>query len=323
MKRIHALGLCLAAAFALSALAMSTSAFAGEYGQCRELTKTTTPKAKHGKYEEGNCVKLAVKVKNGKEEPDDKGNFEWFPGPSPSCVYEKKKGAFTEEGCKTYYEKTKKGVKVKEKKGNYEFASCASEAAPNGCAEQASSTGPATLATEQGTVKCKASTDSGTITGVKSDTDTVSFTGCELLGSECTSLNTTSKGEIKTFLLETTLIEHGEKGLSGLEPKEGEAWVQFANVAGKESPWNAKFGCSGIGYFEVDGSVSGPITPLNVSTEEFHVKVEKGLGEQDLKASICTSPEYTTCPFPNLAATQSAENAVTKDAAGEKNEVKT
>lgn len=311
MKRIHALGLCLAAGLALAAFALPSSAFAGEYGQCKELTKTTNPKAKHGKYTEGNC--LTLYEKKGKIEA--KGNFEWFPGPSPSCVAVKSKGKYKDAAC------TEEDVVKGKGKGHFERLAC--YGAGNGCAEQTSSTGKAKLSTEAGEITCSASTGIGAITGPKSDTETVSFTGCESLGAKCTSVNTTKEGEIKTFLLETTLIDHGEKGLSGLEPKEGEAWVQFSNQHGAEAPWNAKFACAGVGFFEVDGSVSGPITPVNTSASEASVKVEKGVAEQDLKTTICTSPTCESKLAENLASTQSAENAKTKDAEGETSEVKT
>ena len=135
-------------------------------------------------------------------------------------------------------------------------------------------------------------------------------------------MNTTTEGEIKTFLLETTLLDHGEKGASGLEPKEGEAWVQFSNKAGVEAPWNAKFACAGVGFFEVDGTVSGKITPVNTTTSEFSIAVEKGVAEQDLKTTICSTPTCELKLAENLASTQSAENAKTHTAEGETGQVK-
>jgi hypothetical protein len=103
MKRIGIVGLCFAAIFALSAMAAS-SAYAGEYGVCKELTKETTPKAKHGKYEEMKCVKLYEK--GGKAVA--KGSFEWFPG-SPDCVKVKKGGEFTNADCTDLASKDGKG----------------------------------------------------------------------------------------------------------------------------------------------------------------------------------------------------------------------
>jgi len=139
-------------------------------------------------------------------------------------------------------------------------------------------------------------------------------------GAPCTSLQ---KGEtaknITTEVLETTLIDEGEKGLSGLEPKKGEVWEQFANVKGANAPYNARFDCAGIGFLRTKGSVSGIIEPTNVSTFEFKTKIEKGVAEQDLETEACTSETFETCgPFEK--GTQNVESGKTHN--GEETEIR-
>ena len=57
------------------------------------------------------------------------------------------------------------------------------------------------------------------------DKDTFTFMGCKLKPFElvCTSYGA-KEGEIVTNELASQLIDHGEKGLSGKEPAEGEVW---------------------------------------------------------------------------------------------------
>jgi hypothetical protein len=277
LKRIRIMGLCIVAALALSAIAAS-SASAGEYGQCVAKKK--------GSYADPNCQTLAKK---------GKGKFAWAPGPSPSCVAVKK-GEWTDSGCTV--KASKKG------KGKFERVACF----PN-CAGYTSTTGEAKLVTALGTVKCVGSTDVGRITGPKSDLDTVSFFGCETKGAKCTSLRgAKAEGEIVTNELETTLIDHGEKGLSGLEPKAGEVWVQFSNAKLAHAPYLAEFGCAGVGFFRVKGSVSGVNTGnVNVMSKTSKQKFAPGVGEQDLLTDVCTTSAFTECPAKEIASTQEAE----------------
>src|ERR1019366_7957236 len=167
MKRIEIAGLCLVIAFALSAMVGASVAQAGEYGQCVAKKK--------GNYTEGNCQAVAEK----KGIPDHKGNFEWVPGASPTCVKQAKaRFEWTNETCTMHSVKikVKKGVEkvTLTKKGRYE-----KEPGPG----YTSTTGTATLAI----AVCAASTDVGEVTGLKTDVDTVTFTGCNTLGAKCTS----------------------------------------------------------------------------------------------------------------------------------------
>jgi hypothetical protein len=287
MKRTSIVGLCLFAGFTFTAT-ISSTAYAGEWGVCKLLTKETTPKAKHGWFTESNCQ--TVYTKKGKEEA--RGSYEFFPGPHPSCVAARK-GEYTNSDC------TEKAAM--KGRGKFEREPCYGSG--NGCAELHGSTGVVELSTEVGTVRCSAGTYGGVTTGATSGKRTFSFTGCEAFGAKCTSLNGAKEGEITTYEVEGRLIDNGETGLGGKEPKTLEVWEQFANQHGAEAPWIMKFGCAGVGYFEVDGSFSGKLSPINVMTASWKGDFEAGVGEQDVLVSVCTSPEYKECPAENLPST--------------------
>ncbi len=145
----------------------------------------------------------------------------------------------------------------------------------------------ATLVGEAGNITCSKSTDAGEVTGVKSDVDTTSFTGCVLSITKESCQNTANKGEIVTTHNVTTLIDHGEKGESGKEPAEGEVWTQYTGQPGTIG-FNgapevlAEWECSGI-PFVTDGSLSGPTTEdVNVMSTKSKTVFSASGGEQDL-----------------------------------------
>lgn len=309
MKRIQVLGVCLVAMLAVGALA-SASASASSYGQCRELTKVSTPKTKHGKYEDSSCTKLY----EHKGKVEEKGNYEYFPGAPLDCVYVKKGGKYTDEKCEHLSEKKGKPVA----KGAYERASCYGSG--QGCDEETSATGPTKLISSAGEgteITCKGSTDTGLITGERTGTDAVSYGGCSFEEAVCTSAGAANEGEIATYPLETSLIGHGEKGLGGAEPASGEAWEQFANQKGTEAPLIAKFVCKEAAatiYLKVSGSLSVPLTTLNLMTSEVGQKFAVGAGEQALKLTACLTATYTKCLVKEAPATETAEAASFKTA---------
>jgi hypothetical protein len=79
MKRIRIIGVCLVAAFVMSALAVtSASATAPEFGRClKAATKSLT------NYDNAKCIKQAKEDAGTEEEKLKKGNYQWFPGPGP------------------------------------------------------------------------------------------------------------------------------------------------------------------------------------------------------------------------------------------------
>src|SRR6266404_2097549 len=75
MRRIRIVGLCLVAAFVISAIAVtSASAEAPEYGRCLKVT----PKSLSN-YDGAKCTKLASEDPGTEAEKLAKGNFKWFP----------------------------------------------------------------------------------------------------------------------------------------------------------------------------------------------------------------------------------------------------
>jgi hypothetical protein len=272
MKRTSMLGLCVVAAlaaFAISAMAAS-SASAGTYYWCVAQKK--------GNYNAG-CATKSSKPKKGKAELAE----------VKLCVA-KKKGVYENSSCTT--------VDPKKGKGKYEKV-----AGPKVTA----STGEAVLTTPDlgsGAVKCKASTTTGEITGAKTDSERVTFTGCEFetLPCESAGANSTPSGKsgvIITNLLDSKLIDHGEKGPSGLEPATGEVWDSL--TSSEHEPYQAEFNCAGVVFLRSSGTISGVYTAGSVNklstsaTELF----EKGKGEQDLGTEAIEEKGNWVGPFPS------------------------
>jgi hypothetical protein len=143
----------------------------------------------------------------------------------------------------------------------------------------------ATLASAAGTITCKASTTVGEWTGVKTNHEVITFTGCVLsvTSGECHSLEEAEgSGIIKTFE-DTTLIDNGEKGPSGGEPAPGEVWNSFApSATSPYAPFATMFKCAPGVVFRSSGSTSGVVTPVNATTAKFTTVFGEGKGEQDL-----------------------------------------
>jgi hypothetical protein len=282
MKRTRIMGLCVMAAmaaFAMSAIAAS-SASAGTYYTCSAQKK--------GEYTNSTCTTKDAKAK--------KGTYELVVV-SP-CVAQKK-GNYTEAGCKTVAEKKGKP----DHKGKYETATKLNIS---------SVTGAAKLETPElgGTVSCTASTGTGELTGGKTATDVTTFTGCETKGAKCESAGE-PEGTIKTLLLETTLIDNGEKAPDGSSPLAGEVWTLFKGTAA-DGGVQAVFGCAGVGYFETTGTLVGVDGGVNTPSTTGTLNFELGLGEQGLKTEVSSGPEFkageTLGPF---ASTERVKATVT------------
>ncbi len=108
------------------------------------------------------------------------------------------------------------------------------------------------------------------------------FLGCKLKPFElvCKSYGA-KEGEIVTYELGTTLIDHGQKGLSGKEPAAKEVWEQteakgtHTDPVFGPGPWLASFECGGI-PFAVTGSASGVFESAYVNA-----KLKKGKGGKE------------------------------------------
>ncbi len=145
---------------------------------------------------------------------------------------------------------------------------------------------------------CTSSTEVGETTGVKKGRITITLNGCisRLTKESCN--NTATVGQIVTRELETTLIDHGEKGEGGNEPPEGKAWTEITAVGGKGI--QAEFECFDGEPFWLEGSIAG-VTTENVNTMSTKVKTTFNIegGEQDLLASFDNpfNPEVETGPW--------------------------
>jgi hypothetical protein len=163
-----------------------------------------------------------------------------------------------------------------------------------------STTGAAVLKSAAGNITCAKSTDIGKITGSKSDIDQVKFEECVLSATagKCTTTGQTT-GVIRTETLVTTLIDHGEKGLSGLEPALGEVWLQFS--AKPPGTFLANFVCEPGVIFRVKGSVSGIQTgDINVMSLTSTDTFGEGKGEQDLITEFSQDGGQTYTAVPSV-----------------------
>jgi hypothetical protein len=236
MRPVAIMWLCLVAAFALGAIAAPTAQAAPpEYGQCRELTANTTPKAKHGRFTDANCQTLYES--NGKLQ--EKGSYAWYPGPAANCIADKK-GEYTDSAC------TDKAAKAH--KGTFERQACW----PNcekykwGDVDQKLTfTFYTSLPHPVVTVVCDGApgTGHGEISGPKEGkVYNVTFNGCEQFPNdkECQGLDQ-PPGEIETVPLDTELREEST----------GTVYTQYRPSSGHVY---ADLYCQGLGYFEVRGS---------------------------------------------------------------------
>ena len=201
-------------------------------------------------------------------------------------------GEYTGKGCEGSTKVSKEETEKGGKKNKYEW-----EPVAEGSHIKYTSTGKtATLEGEAGDITCKKSADEGEITGPKSDLDKVKFEECAVAGTTEVCLNegtATLKGaDISTGDLHTQLIDHGESGISGDEPAEGEVWTEFyqpeevTGFTGK-GHFLAVFNCHVEGSeipFEVEGSLSGVnnAKDLNKMGTAGEIVFAKGKGEQDL-----------------------------------------
>ncbi len=177
MRRITILTLCAmvtSTTCIVTAMSAQTAvaAQAPEYGQCVLLTKTTIPKTNKGEYERSNCQTVLEAEKKGQEPPKHKGAYEWFPGPSPTCVAHKK-GNYTEGKCETVAGKVKKGHFTPDHKGSYEkecAVSCAGFTTSGAATFYVSGGGPE--------VVCASSEGTGEIASPTEAAEAVAFSGC-------------------------------------------------------------------------------------------------------------------------------------------------
>lgn len=182
---------------------------------------------------------------------------------------------FTEKNCLE--------VVAEGKKGKYEW-----EGAKAGTT-YTSTTGTVVLKGSAGEITCTSSMEAGELTGPRTGTDKFTFQGCVLSVTKEPCSNTAMSGVVETATLATKLIDHGEHGLSGKEPTEGEIWMQYSSDS--EGGVVSEFECSGI-PFKMTGSVSAPVTPVNKAVKpkagkpDFTAAFTETGGEQDLTTTF-------------------------------------
>jgi 6-phosphogluconolactonase (cycloisomerase 2 family) len=242
-----------------------------------------------GKYAEGECA--ARKEKKGKPA----GEYDKVP--VTNCVeVGKKKGDFSDGAC------TKRDEKKGKPAGSFELCSNTGQCA------YTSVGGEATLSTPafgNNNVTCKANTDTGEITGGFTDTDRVTFTGCEFLGLPCQSAgpNSTPSGKagvIITNLLDSRLVGFPEKYTvvnqafepESIGPKEGEVWDKL--VSSEHEPFWSEFECGGVVFVRTQGSDAGAYTAgsLNHLSISAEVNFEDTHGQGLLSEALNEKDEW-------------------------------
>jgi hypothetical protein len=170
--------------------------------------------------------------------------------------------------------------------GKYELAS------PAG-AKYTSKSKSATLETPGvGSVTCKKSAGAGEFTGETTGTTTVTFASCETAGKKCHSAGEGS-GTIKTFLLDTTLVEgaHGPEAL-------------VAGTEGAEK-LSAEFECEGI-TIRTKGATGGIITGNIGKAEKGATQSFSESSAQELESEVVGLTPYLHSVEKVVASTKGA-----------------
>ncbi len=172
--------------------------------------------------------------------------------------------------------------------------------------------GKAVLETEGGTtVSCKATSDSGEITGPKTVIDTVTFSGCESASLKEMCQNAGSKeGEIRTAPLEVTL---------GFIDKAREEVGEDSRPIAPNTVI-ASFECGGEGlgpnFISITGASIGTIAAVDKMTTSFKATLKGSKGKQEVEAlegQPKETPVATVCTgeCSSMGAAETATDTVT------------
>jgi len=297
MKRIHIVGLCLAAVFAFSAM-VASSASAAEYGICTGTSLTTGKALKNQEWKDPNCTQKELA-----SDPD--GKYAWVPGPPPICYGGSLKNKdYSSNACAAGQEKES------DPDGKWE-AYCGKEpgsggsfgAAKTNCDTYTSKTGKALLSTPglgASEVECTGGAGHGSITGAKTGVTTTTFTGCTTAKGKsiCTSSQLGSpSGTIETYELNTTLVGNPEKNKKGgTGPISGEVWTRFTGRAPHEK-YLAIFDCTGVAWFSAQGWNAGfQKGNVDVMSVTGKTEIHEGTGEQFQETEVCENNEFEPGP---------------------------
>jgi hypothetical protein len=163
-------------------------------------------------------------------------------------------------------------------------------------------------------VKCSGSTETGEYTGPKTETATITLTGCvggpKTAPVSCQSSGAAS-GEIKTASL-TGSLDFIKENEEGVKPVVGLDFTAPGNIA--------SFECGGVST-TVAGSLIAPITTVDAMTSTFKVAPKQMAGKQAVQAFEESSPDT---PVFNTAGNENAGGVqgTLSDANAEKMEIK-
>ncbi|HUH79849.1 MAG TPA: hypothetical protein VLZ06_00855 [Solirubrobacteraceae bacterium] len=218
MKRLSIVGVCIAVVVALSTMATGTAqAYSPELGQCINLASSkylefngVAKKAKKGMYEDSSCTVYSHKLKKGFPVKQEKGNFEWRPGPPLSCEkLAKPKGKYADPACTTPDEKNGKGIGGYEKVEEYDEGPALTVEG-----------GVATLEipSERTVVRCEHSKATGEATGAATGKWNWTFFECEVEGPKAQCNSSSPPESAPTVAWKTVDTETVERsGLDGLK----------------------------------------------------------------------------------------------------------
>jgi hypothetical protein len=240
------------------------------YGKC-EATKD-------GFYEEGGCVKPDAKNKGS----ETKGKFEWYA--NPVACFPEKHGDYSESACATL------DVKKGKPKGKFEAG---------GQHTFTGSGGVAKFEIESvGTLECASSASTGTLTGQKSGTETITFAGCKLGKLECASAGAKA-GTIQTLSLETFLEDEGEA----------------VDTEVFQDPIMS-FTC-GSETYTLEGGFRGETTEgINAMSLTSTSVFMKGVGEQELETVVDSKQQHKTVMTASYTITNTQEMEISTDPRG-------
>jgi hypothetical protein len=194
-------------------------------------------------------------------------------------VGKKLTGRFLDKNCT---EKASEAQKDQGKNNKDEWTSAAGS-------KYASSTEQVRVASASGTIHCRKSSDVGEWTGWQTGVDTITLSDCALEGLPGYPCQAEGEplGVIKTSQLATYLLDHGTKGPGGLEPQEGEVWMEYQDAAGRAG-YQMTFECGHPEphrvkvLFRTSGSVSGVVSPVGAMEKAVTTTFGAGKGEQAL-----------------------------------------
>jgi hypothetical protein len=275
MRRIRIVGLCLVAAFALSAVVASAAQAEGpEWGHCLAQKK--------GEYTEGNCKTKSAKA--------HKGKFEWFPGGGAAC-YPLKHGEYTDSSCTSKSGKPHKGKFEKTAGGKFTGVGgkgklwaaarfeCEGGSLPGNVRQPCGDV----LFTTATAVECTSESASGEATGTSGLANVkVTFRGCILLGTIPCSTQGAASGEVvvNTMKGELGYIDKAKKEVGVLlEPATPKGNFAVFHCFSEAEETNSVIAV-GVGN-ETEGTayqpestggndgIISPITPVDAMTSTF------------------------------------------------------